>query len=132
MDAPHSGGPGQPNETLVFVYGTLQRGESQHAYLEGARFLGEARTAPNFRLVDLGDYPAMVRGGQTQVDGELYALDSRCVSAMDELEDHPEYFRRSRVLLEDGSEVFSYLLPESQGQPYPCIPSGSWRRRRLA
>ena len=128
MDAPVCD-PRQSDETLVFVYGTLQRGEVNHGYLGRARFLGTAKTRAEFELVDLGDYPAMLSGGATQIDGELYALGSLDVQTVDELEDHPEYFQRCTVHLEDGSEVFSYLLPGSQGQPYPRIPSGSWRNR---
>ncbi|MFT7668156.1 MAG: gamma-glutamylcyclotransferase (GGCT)/AIG2-like uncharacterized protein YtfP [Planctomycetota bacterium] len=130
MDVSANGGPGQPDETLVFVYGTLQRGESNHDYLGEARFLGEARTAAQFDLVDLGDFPAMVDGGDTQVDGELYALKPSRVRTVDELEDHPEYFRRTAVELEDGTSVFSYILSKDQGHPYPRIASGSWRNSR--
>jgi len=116
-------------ETLVFVYGTLQRGESSHHYLVGARFVGQARTAPDFELVDLGEYPAMVLGGNTAVTGELYAVTARGLNHLDELEDHPEYFRRTDVQLADGRQVVSYILPDSQASPYPRIGSGSWRQR---
>ena len=63
--------------TTVFVYGTLKRGGSNHAFLGRQRFLGEARTMPGFTLYSLGDYPGMVRapGDTAGVTGELWVID---------------------------------------------------------
>jgi gamma-glutamylaminecyclotransferase len=118
-----------PDETLIFLYGTSMSGEPNHGLLSGARFVSEARTDAQFDLVDLGGFPAMVGGGQTQVNGELYAFSPGGMRFMDEVEDHPEYFRRTPVKLEDGQEVHSYLLPPSHGRPFPRIGSGNWRTR---
>lgn len=132
MDSQSDSGPEGLDEALVFVYGTMKRGHSNHDYLSGARFVADVLTAPEFELVDLGDYPAMVHGGETRVSGELYAVSRRGIQWVDELEDHPEYFRRTRVRLDDGTEVFGYLLSKDQGHPYPRIPSGIWVGRKRA
>lgn len=121
--------PRLTDERLVFVYGTLLRGERNHGLMTGARFLRPALTRAQFDLHDLGPFPGMVAGGATQIDGELYAVSPQGVHNLDELEDHPEYFRRSTIQLEDGTRVESYLLPEAHGSPYPRIACGSWRRR---
>ncbi len=39
---------------LLFVYGTLKRGERANRLLSGQRFVGAAETEPRYRLVDLG------------------------------------------------------------------------------
>jgi gamma-glutamylaminecyclotransferase len=114
-------------EIALFVYGTLLRGQSNHRFLGDARCLGAARTEPEFELVDLGSFPAMVRGGRTAVVGEVYALDTETLRAVDELEEHPKFFCRSPVRLEDGRDVESYLLPASQAACFPRIASGDWR-----
>lgn len=115
------------SRTLVFVYGTLLSGESNHRYLAGAERIGEARTAAAFHLMDLGGFPALVAGGSTSVRGELYACDEDTLRRIDELEDHPDFFRRSPIALADGSRVQSYLLPAAEAEHYPRIASGDWR-----
>ena len=45
---------------VLFVYGTLQRGQRNQRLLRGQRFLGVARTVPRYRLYDAGAYPAFV------------------------------------------------------------------------
>ena len=118
------------HETLVFVYGTLRTGCSNHRFLSSARLVGEASSAPEYELVDLGDFPAMVKGGGERVQGEVWAVDIGTLALLDELEDHPDYFRRTKLCLDDGREVETYLLPPSQAAGYPRIASGEWREGR--
>jgi gamma-glutamylaminecyclotransferase len=74
---------------LIFVYGTLKRGGSNHSWLEGQRFVGEAVTEPLFRLHDLDGYPGMVRDLEAGVSvrGEVWEVDAECLARLDELED---------------------------------------------
>ncbi len=86
----------------VFVYGTLKRGGSNHLFLRGQKFLGDARTAPGFTLYSLGDYPGMVRapGDTTGVTGELWSVDDACLAELDRLEGLYEgLYERIDVLL---------------------------------
>lgn len=73
----------------IFVYGTLKRGLSNHAYLAGQRFVSEARTQPVYRLFDLGGYPGMVRATNNglAIEGEIWEIDESCQRALDQLED---------------------------------------------
>lgn len=114
---------------LVFVYGTLRDGEPNHSLLASARYIGVVRTAPRYTLVDMGSYPALVAGGLSQVVGELYELDTGTLEEVDEYEDHPAFYRRSPVELEDGREVSSYLLPEAMAVGSRVIESGDWGQR---
>jgi gamma-glutamylcyclotransferase (GGCT)/AIG2-like uncharacterized protein YtfP len=72
----------------VFVYGTLKRGGSNHHHLNGQKFLGEARTAPGFRLYDLGGFPGMIarRDDREGVFGEVWAVAADALARLDELE----------------------------------------------
>ncbi len=126
MSAP-KGRRGAP--TRVFVYGTPLAGEPNHRLLVNARLVAEARTKPAFELRDLGAFPGLVSGGEHAVAGEVYEVDGPTLAALDRLEGHPRFYRRSRIALEDGAVVETYLLPPEQVEGRPVIDSGSWRAR---
>jgi gamma-glutamylaminecyclotransferase len=115
--------------TRVFVYGTLLVGERNHHLLEGARRVAEARTGPAFTLHDFGPFPGLVAGGSHAVLGEVYEVDEPALAALDRLEDHPSFYQRTSIRLEDGTAVQAYLLRPDQVSHLPIIPSGSWRAR---
>lgn len=114
----------------VFVYGTLLSGEPNHRLLAGAELVGEACTEPEFDLVSLGAFPAMVPGGGTAVAGEVYEVNRATLDDLDRLEGHPRFYRRHAVRLHDGGEVLAYLLTPDQARGRPRITSGDWRRAR--
>jgi gamma-glutamylaminecyclotransferase len=43
---------------------------------------------------------------------------------------HPRFYRRTRIALEDGAAVETYLLAPEQVEGRPVIDSGNWRARR--
>jgi gamma-glutamylaminecyclotransferase len=96
---------------LVFVYGTLLRGMSNHAMLAEARFLGTARTKASFALyVDY--YPKVIRDEPVSpIAGELYLVDGMTLARLDDLEDHPFEYRREQVLviMDDGEETRAWV-----------------------
>jgi gamma-glutamylaminecyclotransferase len=118
-----------PRRRLLFVYGTLMRGEPNHPLLAGASFHGPGRTLPRFELVDLDAYPAMVSGGTAAVAGELYEVDEAVLAAVDDLEGHPRLYRRRRVALAGGGRAEAYLMAREATAGLPRIPSGDWRRK---
>lgn len=106
---------------LIFVYGTLKRGDVRSAALAGARFLGEARTEPRYRLYDCGEYPALVGAppgaGGVSIEGEVYEATPECLARLDEVEGVAEqlYERAPIALLPpfstDTVEAYFYRRP---------------------
>ncbi|MEO7736438.1 MAG: gamma-glutamylcyclotransferase family protein [Kofleriaceae bacterium] len=111
------------------MYGTLLAGERNHHYLERARLVGAARTKAAFALHHLGAFPGLVAGGAHAVAGEVYEVDEPTLAALDRLEDHPDFYRRAIIELDDDAQVVSYLLLRAQVEGHPVILSGSWRAR---
>lgn len=114
--------------TLIFVYGTLKRGDKNHHYLAGQTFVGPAWTVPGFRLYDLGDYPGMVEseGDQHGVAGEVWSVDPECLARLDLLEGvSVGLYRRGPVRLRepfaDRSVDAYYFLHPTAG----CTDLGS-------
>jgi gamma-glutamylcyclotransferase (GGCT)/AIG2-like uncharacterized protein YtfP len=100
---------------LLFVYGSLKRGQANHHELAGARFIATARTAPNFALRELAGYPALVPG-ERAIEGELFQISQSRLRALDEFEG--DAYERRQIPIEDGSLVIAYLArrPEA-GSP---------------
>lgn len=112
-------------QSLVFVYGTLMRGEVNHGLLDGAEWVGEHRTEPRFTLLNLGAYPGLIAGGRVAVSGELYRVDGAGLNALDALEDYPRLYGRARLRTAFG-HAWTYLYRGSV-RDRPTIPSGDWR-----
>ncbi len=124
---------------LVFVYGSLKRGEPNHRWLDGSRFLGRRRLV-GARLHDLGPYPMAVPAAPGKepdepqapsepalIHGELYALGAGGLSRLDQLEDVPREYQRQRWRLSDGSLAWLYLGRHEQVIGLPLVPYGDWR-----
>jgi gamma-glutamylcyclotransferase (GGCT)/AIG2-like uncharacterized protein YtfP len=110
----------------VFVYGSLRRGQANHALLQGAACAGTALTLPRYTLVDLGPYPALLEGGTTAVEGELYDVTQETLALLDQLEEHPDVYRRGPVALSGGQAAEAYFLQPQRRQGAPAIPAGRW------
>lgn len=100
---------------LLFVYGTLKRGQRNHPILLGEKYLGDAITSPNYTLVDLGDYPGMIEKpfGGLAVRGEIFEIPSELLIELDKIEDSPSLFNLEPITLADGSSAFSYMYKQS-------------------
>jgi gamma-glutamylcyclotransferase (GGCT)/AIG2-like uncharacterized protein YtfP len=113
---------------LIFVYGTLRRGERNHHELFGARFVARVVTAPVYELVDLGAYPALLEGGETAVSGELYEVEDHHVGQLDRFEEVPAMYDRKEVMI-PGSDALAYIMRRDIAGEAPRIDSGDWSRR---
>lgn len=112
-------------EHRVFVYGTLLHGEVNHHLLTAARFLGEHRTEPRFTLLVLGAYPGLVAGGDTAVQGEVYAVDAAGLRRLDQLEDYPRLYGR-RLIPTDHGSAWVYIYRGPRGDRLR-LAHGDWR-----
>ncbi|VDN28686.1 unnamed protein product [Gongylonema pulchrum] len=110
---------------LVFVYGTLKRGEP-NAYIMtnpatgSQKFIGCGRTVNAYPMVIASRYniPFCLEkpGIGRQVTGEVYEVDEQKLKALDELEEHPTFYKRQLQQIEmDHNETVTawiYLLPK--------------------
>jgi gamma-glutamylaminecyclotransferase len=110
--------------TRVFVYGTLRKDQVNHYLLEGAGFLGFYTTAPIYKMFDLGAYPGVTKGGRTAIQGEVYAVDTRIMADLDQLEGYPIDYTRAHIPTPWG-RAWIYLYRRSL-RDRNAIPSGVW------
>lgn len=114
------------DEHVVFVYGTLLQGNTNHHYLKDAYFLSDT-TIEGYTLLELGAYPGMVPCSEACVYGELYVINQMEKAALDQLEGTQYTCCRARAM---GSEKIYYPqfyeLCDAQDYPKSMI-SGKWR-----
>lgn len=111
---------------LVFVYGTLRRGESNHHYLTGSQLLGLFDTPPEYALYDLGPYPGLVEGHQS-ISGEVYLIDDETLTKLDVLEDVPVEYHRDTIETSFGT-AWIYVYQDAS-RLNSLIESGDWCQR---
>lgn len=112
-------------DQLLFIYGTLKRGCSNHAHLAGQQFVGPARTVPGFSLYDIGGYPAIVAdaGDRGGVAGEVWRVDAAALARLDRFEGlHEGLYRREPIALQppfadQPIDVYVSVLPVT-GRPH--------------
>lgn len=124
MKGPSPAGLLPPDNSLLFVYGTLQQGGQYHPLLNqcGARFLGPAHLCQAYPLL-LATYPCLLDcpGQGERVEGELYRLPRQeGWVALDHLEAHPvEYRRRLEAVLLGGREREAWVYFYIKGDLLP-------------
>ncbi len=109
---------------LVFVYGTLRRGQRNHYMLYSSAFVAAHVTEPRFTMLDLGSYPGVVPGGDCAISGELYRITAATLAELDELEDYPLRYGRAALTTEFGRAwIYLYRYRSAQKR---VIASGDW------
>jgi gamma-glutamylaminecyclotransferase len=115
------------SRVILFIYGTLKRGQKSHHFLAGQEFLREAATMPLYRLYGLGWHPAMVLDVEhgLEVRGELWAVDESTLAELDLYEGVPDWYVRQDVAVRDCFEtVQAYLFNGTL--PAGAVSGAAW------
>ena len=88
--------------SLVFVYGTLKRGQRNHHYLLQADYVGLHLTDECFCMFAFDDYPAVTHGGCDAISGEIYRVNPLQFQMLDELEQYPRFYQRIEIATDYG------------------------------
>lgn len=114
---------------LVFVYGTLRKGEHNNHLLASSKFVGEATSVQaKYWMACDHTVPFLHDGGHSRVVGEIWRVDGPIFKRLDQLEGHPHLYCRVRrtFQLQNGERVAAwvYIAQEAYAQkqvkPAPC------------
>lgn len=118
-------------QITVFICGSALRGQPDNQNLQDAEFLGEARTAPQYRLhaVKDGWHPGIypVDAGGISIPGELYGMTPDQFNYLKANE--PPHMYPETVQLADGGTAIAFLYPQALIEQYgwPDISAyGGW------
>jgi len=126
------------NGAMIFVYGTLLYGNSNHSYfLKESRYMGDA-VLHDHALYNLGSYPGIKNREGNQVKGEVYYVDKETLKRINNLEGEGSlYALKKREVEMDGVTVpdvgvYEYLhevedknLVKLEDQPWGKKENGS-------
>lgn len=94
----------------VFVYGTLKRGFRLNPVLSNSFFVGET-IVEGYDMFSLGAFPA-IKSGEGSVHGEVYEVDERTLSVLDQIEGVPHLYVRQKIQTPLG-ECFAYIMEDA-------------------
>lgn len=86
----------QDNTHIVFVYGTLKKGQGNHHLLKDSVHVGNAAYYGG-DLRSAGGFPVLFSGGTQVVCGECYRIDDRTLARLDRLEGNGQMYQRELV-----------------------------------
>ena len=101
---------------IVFVYGTLMQGRSNHDYYLGGKEMIDDATLDGFDMYDIGSFPGIVPGDGV-VKGELYEVSEKELASLDYLEGEGSlYIRRCvPVTTRSGKTVLAQVYIYNSG-----------------
>ena len=123
------------NKTLVFVYGTLKKGQCRGGTMEAGKFIGPGKSQTgDLVLLTCGPYPAIAKPTaltfETKpmvVEGEVYEVDALLLKRLDAIEGYPYLYTREEITLQDGTKAISYFISQTKKfTAKAVIESGVW------
>ena len=141
VDFGHRHGKFRGDTVLVslFVYGTLrtpmggaEEDTRNHARIQNHITSSTPAVLEEADLLSFIHYPGIWPGAGSVV-GEILEIDEEGLEICDEIEAHPDWYSRKRVVVEadDGGirEVWTYWAPEAMVESGRRIESGDWFSR---
>ena len=118
------------SKTRVFVYGTLKAGHPNSRALEDCELLGACYLDGQYRMLDLGWYPAVIQDEavkEQRIFGEVYEVSEDVLYTLDCIEGHPEYYKREKVRT-PWKNAWMYFLPCTYKEKgFPTVMDGVWK-----
>src|SRR5262249_39279916 len=101
-----------PN-TVLFLYGSLKRGHSNHRLIADQQYLGDAVTEPRYRIIELGQYGGLICDDADGLAGEgkLLGGGAWCLAGLGDFQTGGGGWARSpgRVAGREGAEAYFWI-----------------------
>ena len=116
---------------LVFVYGTLRSGHSNHHLLKDAYSYGTGVTVEKFAMYLVSGYPYVTSTEpRYQITGELYDIYDSTLEKLDQIEGHPRHHvRKITSILVNGEKYGAWMY--FRDPPGTLMQSGDYNDTRF-
>lgn len=107
-------------DTLVFVYGTLKKGYSNHRLLESSRFVNNATSIMRLAMTGEGKAFPYVHGYDPkgyQIKGEVYEVTPEVMKRLDTLEGYPYHYDRTEMWFQVGAQMKKAWIYHTDDRP---------------
>lgn len=112
----------------IFVYGTLKRNYIPIPHT-GMEYIGDAVSYPKYSMYDLVYFPAIVRGGNTSIHGEVFSVTKDALEFIDGYEGDLYTKETDNFMLSGGGIIKCYVYIFNQNNISYInrqINSGKW------
>lgn len=118
----------QKNETNIFVYGSLREGLPLSPALSSATHVATCKSESKYTMYDLGAFPCILKGGETQIVGDLYIVDDETLARLDLIEGVPVLYNRDIIDIYgwEQTDVYAYFFTDEKVQAN-TIENGDWK-----
>lgn len=111
---------------LIFVFGTLRSGQSNHHLMMDANSYGSGCTVENYAMYLTGGYPYVTSSEpRYPIVGELYGVDDETLTMLDKMEGHPRHYRRREIAVHVAEKEYCAWM-YFKDSPGILMPNGDF------
>lgn len=96
----------------IATYGTLKKGYNNYElHLTNSTYIGSGTTQDKYPLI-IKDMPYLIEevGAGHQIEVDIFTIDQQVLERLDELEDHPNWYRRKEIPINLNGKIYSCWL----------------------
>lgn len=96
----------------IATYGTLKKGYNNYVlHLTNSTYIGRGTTQDKYPLI-IKDMPYLIEevGAGHQIEVDIFTIDQQVLERLDELEDHPNWYRRKEIPINLNGKIYSCWL----------------------
>lgn len=112
-------------QILVFVYGTLMKGQQAYDFLGSGEFLG-TYLLKDHAMYDLGAFPGIVSTKGRNVVGEVFRVPSDVLKKLDKYEGEGSLYNRVSVAVSNNARTITAQAYIYNGHPYGNVIEHKW------
>ena len=116
---------------LIAVYGSLIKGLSNHNIIVNSKYVGVFESKPEFTMISLESFPALINKGNTSITFHVYAVDTDVFDSVNVLEGYRgenknNFYERGILKTPFGNAFYYYQNKSKLKENNPIVASGNW------